>query len=54
MTVQDLLDKVAEQGIALYEMRRFSLSVRDSDGSTKTIESLSIDENKKMIKIKLD
>lgn len=53
MKVQELLEKVSEQGVGLYELKGYSLVVRDTDGDEKTIEKLTVDEEKKQIRIKL-
>lgn len=53
MTVQDLLDKVSEAGVGFYELKGYTLKVRNSDGEEQIVQELKIDEDTQTIKIKL-
>jgi len=53
MKIQELLDKVGEYDIGLFELTSFSIDIRNSSNKTLTIDSLKIDEKSKKIIIKV-
>ena len=54
MSIQDLLEKVAEAGVSLWDVKKYSFTIRDSNGNEKTIKDIKIDPDNKKIKVKID
>jgi len=54
MTIQDLLDKVSEAGVSLWDLKTYGFSIKDEDGNTYRVSDIKIDENNKKIKIKIE
>lgn len=53
MQIQDLLDKVGEYDVGLFELKSFKIDIRNSSNKTLTIDSLKVDEDGKKIIIKV-
>lgn len=53
MTIQDILDKVAEQGISLWDLKGYNLKIFDARGKEIDIKNFKITEDTKEIKVRL-
>lgn len=53
MKISDLLDKIAEANVNLWEMKEYSLVVRDSTGKELKLEDLKVNSDNKTIRIKV-
>lgn len=51
MKIQDLLEKVSEENIPFWDMRNFSLIVRDSKGKALTIHDMKVNAENKTVRI---
>lgn len=54
MSIQDLLDKVDEAGVSLWEMKSYSFTIVGPDGSKLEVKDIKIDEDNRKIKLKLE
>lgn len=54
MTIQDILDKVSEAGVPLWDMKSYGFVIRDSSGIVYKVIDIKIDEEKQLIKIKTE
>lgn len=54
MSIQDLLEKVAEAGVSLWDMKKYTFTIRDSDGKECMVKDIKIDSENKKIKVKID
>lgn len=52
--IQDLLDKVAESGVGFYALKSYTIVIKDTNGNTLSIGSISVVEDKKQVVIKLE
>ena len=53
-TVKELIEKVSEQNVGLWEMRQFSITIRDSRGRMLKVADIKVDADKKNIRIKVE
>jgi hypothetical protein len=53
MKVQDLLDKVGEADVGLWDMPRYKIIIQDSKRNTVTVDTIKVDSEKETITIRL-
>ena len=53
VTVKDLIEKVSEQDVSLWDMQQFSLIIRDANGKTLSVEDVKVNADNKTIRIKV-
>lgn len=53
MTIQELLEKVAESGVSLWDLKGYTLVIVDSAGKEKSIKDFTVKEDSKTIRVKL-
>jgi ABC-type transporter MlaC component len=53
MNIADLLNKVSEAGVSLWDLQEFKLSVRDENNKPVNIADMKIDSDNKNIIIKM-
>jgi hypothetical protein len=53
MKVQDLLDKVGEAEVGLWDMPRYKIIIQDSNRKTVNVENIKVDSEKETITIRL-
>jgi hypothetical protein len=51
MKIKDLIDKVVEENIQLWDMPDFTLIVRDASGKNLTVDNIKINKDNKTIRI---
>ena len=54
MSIQDLLDKVAEEGVSLWDMKTYSFTIVGPDGNVLDVKDIKIDSDNRKIKLKLE
>ena len=54
MSIQDLLDKVIEEGVSLWDMKSYTFTIIGPDGSTLEVKNIKIDTDNRKIKLKLE
>jgi hypothetical protein len=53
MKIQDLLDKINEANVGLWDMPRYTVTIKDSKGNIVSISDLKVDSEKENITIRL-
>jgi hypothetical protein len=53
-TIKELIEKVSEQDVGLWEMRQFSITIRDTKGRMLRVTDIKVDPDKKNIRIKVE
>lgn len=54
MSIQDLLDKVIEEGVSLWDMKSYTFKIIGPDGKQLIVKDIKIDPENRKIKLKLE
>lgn len=54
MSIQDLLEKVAEKGVSLWDMKSYTFTIMGPDGDQLIVKDIKIDSDNRKIKLKLE
>lgn len=52
-SIQDLLEEVAASGVGLYELKSYSIIIKDSNGNEMSIADIKVSEDNKEVQIKV-
>jgi hypothetical protein len=54
MRIQNILDKLDEENISLWDLKSFTITITDSDGKQRKIKNFKLNADDKTIRVRLD